>query len=125
MEERNFKPFMDHEARRIFKQLANAVQYCHSQKVVHFDIKLDNIMFDSKTFQTTLIDFGLCDFIKQENDKFEKKVGSSVYCARELLDDDVPFFSGTKVDVWCLGVVLYALLCASFPFDLEVRYFLL
>lgn len=47
----------EQEAKKLFKQLVEAVDYCHSQRIVHRDIKLDNILIDSKK-NVKLIDFG-------------------------------------------------------------------
>jgi serine/threonine protein kinase len=121
-EQRQFQAFTESEAKKIFSQLVRALAYCHSRNVVHFDIKLDNIMIDPKTLDVKIIDFGLCDFITPENGGlFSKRVGSEEYCAPEIYDALNTPFDGTKVDAWCLGVVLYALLCASFPFDVVKR----
>ena len=79
-------------------------------------------MIDPKTLDVKLIDFGLCDFVTPQNGGlFSKRVGSEEYCAPEIYDTLNTPFDGTKVDAWCLGVVLYALLCASFPFDVTKR----
>ena len=122
MEQRQFKPFNEKEARQIFNQLITAVEYCHSQNVVHYDIKLDNTMIDPFTGHVTLIDFGLCDFITVENkDRFTRRVGSEEYCAPELFCVTGDALCGTKMDVWCCGVVLYTLLSATFPFDPKKR----
>ena len=122
MEQRNFVPFNEREAKSIFLQLLGAVEYCHMQGVIHYDIKLDNMMVDPRNGHVTLIDFGLCDFITpQSGDSFTRRVGSEEYCAPELYDQTGAAFSGTKVDIWCLGVVLYALLSSTFPFDPKKR----
>ena len=121
MESRNCEPFSEDEVHKMFIQMIKAIQHCHAQGVVHFDLKLDNIMIDNKG-QIKIIDFGLCDFITEASgDTFTKKVGSEEYSPPELLYQDTTSFSGTKVDIWCLGVVLYALLCGTFPFDLVER----
>lgn len=79
--ERSFEPFTEPEARKIFKQLVEAVAFCHEKQVVHMDIKLDNIMYDEETEKITLIDFGLSDFIVDGDDSFFKRVGSYEYKA--------------------------------------------
>ena len=122
LEKRNFKPFTETEAKSIFRQTLNAIDYCHQNGIVHFDVKLDNLMIDPTTQKVTLIDFGLCDFITRENNgKFSRRVGSEEYCAPELLEKSQTPFDGTKVDIFCLGVVLFAMLSATFPFDIKKR----
>ena len=116
------KTLSEKEAKKIFKQLAEAIKYCHDNKVLHLDVKLDNIMYTKKTGEATLIDFGLCDFITEEHgDLITRRVGSLEYSPPEIfVRSETPFY-GTKVDVWCLGVVLYSLLSSMFPFDPKKR----
>jgi serine/threonine protein kinase len=117
---RDYEPILENRACQLFSQLIDAVSYCHNNKVVHFDIKLDNIIYNEQTNQVTLIDFGLCDFFEDE-DLFLQVGGTLQYSPPELLlRSDEESFSGTKVDVWGLGVVLYTMLTAHFPFNEEV-----
>jgi serine/threonine protein kinase len=46
------------KCRRIFKQIAEAMEYMHGQNVAHRDIKLDNILIEDKTNMIKIIDFG-------------------------------------------------------------------
>jgi serine/threonine protein kinase len=116
---------------KIFIQLVSAVAFCHSVGVVHLDIKLDNIIYNSLTGKASLIDFGLCRFIEGE-DSFENIGGSFEYAIKypiksylirysppEVLNEDISI-SGTKIDVWCLGVVLFAMLTGRFPHNTNV-----
>ena len=121
MTERSYEPFNEIESRNIFKQLVDAVSYCHSQQIVHFDIKLDNIMYNEDTGKVTLLDFGLSDCIVDGEDSFTKRVGSNEYHAPELLQSRIQSFSGTKVDIWTLGVVFFTLLTARFPLTKQKR----
>ena len=122
MQDGGMKPMKEKDARKIFAQLAQAIKYIHNNKVIHMDIKLDNIMYDNTTGRATLIDFGLCDFITEENgDMITRRVGSQEYSAPELLEKSEKPFSGKKADVWCLGMVLYALLSCNFPFSPKKR----
>ena len=120
IEHRKFHPFTERESRSIFIQLLHAVHHCHSNGVIHFDIKLDNIMVEPKSGVVTLIDFGLCGFTHNNDGWFTKQVGSEEYCAPELYNRGAPY-KGTKVDIWCLGIVLYSLLCCNFPFNPLVK----
>jgi serine/threonine protein kinase len=78
-------------------------------------------MVNPTDLSVSLIDYGLCDFITEENQgKFHRRCGSEEYCAAEMISN-YKEFDGVKVDVWCLGVVLYALMSATFPFDSKKR----
>jgi serine/threonine protein kinase len=46
------------QCRRIFKQIAEGIEYLHSSNVAHRDIKLDNILIEEKTNIVKIIDFG-------------------------------------------------------------------
>ena len=52
------KYLCENEARKYFKQLINALEYCHDRQIVHRDLKLENLMLD-KNFTLKLADFGL------------------------------------------------------------------
>jgi len=119
---RKFNPFTEKEAKHISTQLVYALLHSHNNGVVHLDVKLDNIMINPVNHSVKLIDFGLCDFITEKNgDNFNRRVGSEEYCAPEILSTGSQAFSGIKLDVWCLGVVLYCFLSAQFPFDTKRR----
>ena len=125
IEEGNFQAIPEIHCRRIFKQIVDAVVYCHSNGILHMDIKLDNIMLNRANLKATLIDFGLCQQIDSViGDKVTKRCGSVEYVAPEMnffSTQDINI-SGKKVDAWCLGVVLYAMLTATFPFSKTERY---
>lgn len=59
--------FAENEAARYFKQLLLALNYCHSNNIVHRDIKLENFLFMSKDDFSDLkvIDFGLSVILKK------------------------------------------------------------
>ena len=63
-----------------------------------------------------LIDFGLAKNLKTCLKKSGTICGSPSYCAPELVNKERDY-DGKKVDVWCLGVTLYAMLEACLPFD--------
>lgn len=114
MEERQYKPFVEASAKKIFSQIASAVEYCHRQGVVHRDIKLENVMVNQEG-KVKVIDFGLCDFVEHPQKKCVDSVGSPAYIAPEILTGRP--YDGFKADVWSCGVVLYALLFGRFPYS--------
>ncbi|OUC44827.1 hypothetical protein D917_08808, partial [Trichinella nativa] len=66
-----------------FQQLISAVDYCHRHKVVHRDLKLENLLLDSKK-NIKLTDFGLSNYI-QDGVLLKTNCGSLIYAAPELL----------------------------------------
>ncbi|KAF3795394.1 SNF1-related protein kinase catalytic subunit alpha [Nymphaea thermarum] len=97
------------------KQIISGVEYCHRNMVVHRDLKLENILLDSKC-NVKIADFGVSNII--QNVHFLKtSFGSPNYAAPEVISGKL--YAGPEVDVWSCGVILYALLCGSLPFDDE------
>jgi len=123
LERKGFRAFSESEARDIMQQLVGALQYMHQRGVVHVDVKLDNIMIDPTTMTVKFIDFGLCQFITAEaGDLFYGASGSDHYFPAEMMElGHFGRYHGIKIDVWCLGVVLHALLTTSFPFNIKER----
>lgn len=80
-------------------------------------------MYNEASKKATLIDFGLADVMIDGVDSFTKRVGSVEYAAPELVRSKTEPYSGRKVDVWTMGIVLFSLLTASFPFNEKVLYF--
>lgn len=117
MESRNFQGLPEVVARKIFGQIASAIQYCHQEGVAHRDLKLENILIDPKTLHVKIIDFELC---KIGDEACSDVCGSVDYIAPEILQEK-PHYSPKKADIWCLGTILYCLLFANFPFSAEER----
>jgi len=89
------------------------------KKVAHRDIKLDNILLDSKG-NTKIIDFGLASMDEDEVHGCRNFVGSPEYVAPEIIQRKP--YSGYKADVYSLGMVLYCMLFGQFPFIPEKRF---
>ena len=66
----------------MFKQICEAVEYCHSMNVAHRDIKPDNILLQEEG-KIKLADFGCSKFIKGK-EGFTDKVGSPAFIAPEI-----------------------------------------
>ena len=101
------------EASTFFYQIINGVEYIHKQGFVHRDLKPENLLLTKEKI-LKIIDFGLCHNFN--GTKFlTTKCGSPSYAAPEILKG-FPY-DGFKTDIWCCGIILYAMLCGYLPFD--------
>ena len=105
----------------LFYQVFSGLWYLHDNKILHRDIKLENIMISSKEkdqetneelFWIKIIDFGTAK-IFDKNKKEKDVVGSSYYIAPEVLKQNY----NEKCDTWSVGVILYMTLVGRAPFD--------
>ncbi|XP_010450810.1 PREDICTED: SNF1-related protein kinase catalytic subunit alpha KIN11-like [Camelina sativa] len=103
------------EARHLFRQIISGVEYCHRNRIVHRDLKPENVLLDSKC-NIKIVDFGLSN-VMHDGHFLKTSCGSPNYAAPEVISGRP--YSGPEVDIWSCGVILYALLCGTLPFDDE------
>lgn len=108
-------PLKEAEIKKIFWTVLSAVEHLHSLKIVHRDIKLENLLFDPRG-RIKLIDFNLSSFYTEKN-LLTRYCGSLPYCPPEMVLR-APYM-GPEVDVWSLGVLLYLLLFVRYPFPVD------
>ncbi|XP_032975600.1 serine/threonine-protein kinase SIK2 isoform X2 [Rhinolophus ferrumequinum] len=101
------------EARRKFWQILSAVDYCHSRKIVHRDLKAENLLLDNN-MNIKIADFGFGNFFKN-GELLATWCGSPPYAAPEVFEGQQ--YEGPQLDIWSMGVVLYVLVCGALPFD--------
>lgn len=106
-------PMPSSDIRRYFLQMVAAVNYCHSQNVVHRDLKCENLLLDHKG-QLLVTDFGFATTVAQLTDPLQTHCGSFAYAAPEVLAGLA--YQGCPADVWSLGVVLYAMASGRLPY---------
>ncbi|KAL7269974.1 hypothetical protein RUND412_007331 [Rhizina undulata] len=105
------------QTKKIFTQLVGAVTYIHMHNIVHRDLKLENILLD-KHENVKLCDFGFTREYERQK-LLQTFCGTVCYSAPEMLKGEK--YMAHAVDVWSLGVILYALLCGELPFDEDIE----
>ncbi|XP_041971512.1 5'-AMP-activated protein kinase catalytic subunit alpha-2 [Aricia agestis] len=105
----------EHEARRFFQQIISGVDYCHRHMIVHRDLKPENLLLDHN-MHVKIADFGLSNMM-MDGEFLRTSCGSPNYAAPEVISGKL--YAGPEVDIWSCGVILYALLCGTLPFDDE------
>jgi len=117
-QETNFQPLIEDLVKKLFCQLVSAVDYLHQLGICHGDLKLENVVLDSSG-KLTLIDFGLSSF-SSADDLCCLYSGTPAYVSAEILEKKP--YSGYLADVYSLGVLLYSLLYAHYPFNVMLRF---
>ncbi|KAI5626809.1 Pim proto-oncogene, serine/threonine kinase, related 51 [Silurus asotus] len=101
------------EIRRVMKQIVLAACHCRERGVLHRDIKSENILFNPRTCEVKLIDFGCGDLHKDTI--YKTYSGTQLYIPPEVYINN-----GYKADsstVWGLGILLYSLIYKQYPFS--------
>ena len=120
----------EREVAEIMLQLASALDYCHNSRIIHRDIKFQNVILLEKVDElptkstapskvhVKIADFGI--FGSNAGTIAERhNAGSIKYMAPELLQGDNA--SDPKIDIWSLGILMYAMITGEYPFDGETR----
>ncbi|KAF8532586.1 kinase-like domain-containing protein [Gautieria morchelliformis] len=109
----------DQDACKLFAQLISGVSYMHAKNIVHWDLKLENLLLDTN-HNLLITDFGFADHFDQHPDHLMKtSCGSPCYAAPELILSQGELYVGPAVDIWSCGVILYVMLTGSLPFDYD------
>ncbi len=104
--------FTEDKAKSVMKQLLSILAYLHQRSVTHRDIKLENIIIDKRGV-IKLIDFGFCCCNVPEQ-RLKVFCGTPSYMCPEIVMKKE--YLGPPTDIWASGVLMYAMLCGTFPF---------
>ena len=103
----------EREAAFFFYQLLNGLEEIHRLDIAHRDLKPENLIFTNNKI-LKIIDFGLSNNCK-DLQRLETPCGSPCYASPEMiLGDD---YEGKTIDLWSVGIVLYAMVCGFLPFE--------
>jgi len=102
---------------KYFIEICIALEYLHSKKILHRDIKTMNV-FLSKGYHVKLGDLGVAKILSQTTNFAHTMVGTPYYLSPELCQEK-PY--NEKSDIWSLGCVLYELCCFKHPFEARIQ----
>lgn len=102
-------------ARFLFRQIVQTLHECSQKRVLHRDLKDENIIIDLVTGDTKLIDFGAATVLKKSH--YADFQGTRLYCPPEWFLHSL--YLGREAAVWSLGVLLYNSLNGRLPFKNE------
>ena len=107
------KRLSEEEASYFFYQLINGIEYIHSKGIAHRDLKPENLLL-SKNKILKIIDFGLSNFYDGQK-RLQTPCGSPCYASPEMVKGKK--YDGFNIDIWAIGVILFAMLCGYLPFE--------
>lgn len=108
-----YGPLQEEESVRLFRQIIAGLSYCHRFNICHRDLKPENILLDN-SLNIKLADFGMAA-LQPQNRWLNTSCGSPHYAAPEIINGKK--YRGDMVDIWSVGVILYAMLNGFLPFD--------
>jgi len=103
----------DYDVRYYILELLKALDYCHSQGIMHRDVKPHNVMIDHEKRQLRLIDWGLAEFYHPAKE-YNVRVASRYFKGPELLVDLQDY--DYALDLWSLGCMFAGMIFRKEPF---------
>merc|ERR1719487_695593 len=108
-----YPTFTDADVRFYIFEILKALDYCHSQGIMHRDVKPHNVMIEHESKKLRLIDWGLAEFY-HPGKEYNVRVASRYYKGPELLVDFQLY--DYSLDMWSLGCMLAGMVFHKEPF---------
>mmetsp|Transcript_36440 Transcript_36440/g.27023 ORF Transcript_36440/g.27023 Transcript_36440/m.27023 type:complete len:180 (+) Transcript_36440:131-670(+) len=105
--------FSEDQVLNWFTQICLAIKHCHDRKILHRDLKSQNIFLTSRGF-VKLGDFGIARVLSNTRSMAKTVVGTPYYLPPEIIEGKPYSF---KSDVWSLGILLYEMCALQPPFN--------
>jgi 5'-AMP-activated protein kinase catalytic alpha subunit len=105
------------EAVILFRQIIKGVEFCHKNLIVHRDLKPENLLLSADKKKLVLSDFGLSTGMAGSRNFLKTRCGTVHYISPEVAKGEP--YVGMGSDVWSCGIILFAMVTASLPFDGE------
>ncbi|KAG1952453.1 aurora kinase [Pimephales promelas] len=106
----------EEKVRHIMRQTVHAANVCCDRRVLHRDIKLENLLINMETSEVKLIDFGCGDILRSS--VYRSYSGTSAYCPPEYRAKGK--YHGRQATAWSLGILMFVMLCGHFPSDYDL-----
>ena len=132
------QPFPEEIVQHFMRQIIDAFNYIHARKIIHRDVKLDNILLnyeteeDKKNFnlmkaQVKIIDFGFSCFVGKDGLKYTTlgtPLNMDPILVKKLTHNSKKVAQlgyNESADIWSIGTICYEMLMGTSPFDAEDR----
>lgn len=107
------QPFPEDQILDWFVQICLALKYLHDRKILHRDLKPQNVFLSSGSI-IKLGDFGIAKALEHTGDMAKTLIGTPMYCSPEIC---IGHQYNAKSDIWSLGCILYELISLKKPFN--------
>jgi serine/threonine protein kinase len=108
----------ERHAVRLIGEVILALQALHKRNIVYRDLKPENVVLDGKG-HVRLVDFGLAKILKSDESLLTQTIcGTTAYAAPEMLQSQS---YSLGLDMWCLGIFVYHVLCGRPPYNFKNR----
>lgn len=107
--------FSEDKTQKVVHQLLEGIRYLHSMRIIHRDIKLQNLLYDAQ-YNIKLCDFGLSAQITEEDEKRMTVCGTAGFLSPEVISSEYKGHS-YEVDIWAVGVCTFLMLTGKQPFQ--------